>query len=80
MKEREAVRIGESCGLEFIDSYLTANHRCLRFKRPGSDDILRTTTSINGAGLPRDETNLRGQMRRFARGQIHELLIEKANT
>ena len=80
MKERDAIKIGESCGLEFVDSYLTSTHRCLRFRRPNDADLLRITTSINGAGLSRDEMNLRGQMRRFARGQVHGLLIEKANT
>ena len=76
MKESDAKAIAETCGLTFVDSRLGSRHRLLRFSRPSDGAVLLAAVSINGAGICRDVLNMKGQMRRFARGQNHGLKIE----
>jgi hypothetical protein len=79
MNERDAKTVAAACGLQFVDCRMGTKHRLLRFSRPNDGAVLQVAVSINGAGSCRDVLNMKGQMRRFARGQNHGLKVEGVN-
>jgi hypothetical protein len=75
--ERELVRWAESIGLQMIEAGKDRRHDYIKFRNAAGMVVKRTMAQGAKANDPRDARNSRAELKRFARGQTHGLLIEE---